>query len=63
MLSENQLKAIIKDVVDSGSNLIQERGMGAMGPLMGAAMSKVRGKAKPQMVQKLLQDALKREIS
>lgn len=59
MLEEEQLKAIIDDVVKNGSGLIAERGMAAMGPLMGAAMGKVRGKAQPQLVQKLLLEAIK----
>lgn len=62
MLSEDQLKAIIDEVVVNGLDLVKERGMGAMGPLMGAAMSKVRGKAQPQLVQKLLQAAIKTRI-
>jgi glutamyl-tRNA(Gln) amidotransferase subunit E len=62
MMSEAQLKSIVDEVVAGGSDLIKERGMGAMGPLMGAAMSKVRGKAQPQAVQKLLQTAIKAKL-
>jgi glutamyl-tRNA(Gln) amidotransferase subunit E len=62
MLSEEHLKAIITEVVEGGTDLIKEREMGAMGPLMGAAMSKVRGKAQPQLVQKLLQEAIKARL-
>jgi glutamyl-tRNA(Gln) amidotransferase subunit E len=49
-------------VVKDGSDLIAERGMASMGPLMGAAMSKVRGKAQPQLVQKLLLEAIKAKL-
>ncbi len=62
LLSEEELKKIISDVVKEGSNLIAERGMGAMGPLMGTAMSKVRGKAKPKAVQKLLQSVIQSKL-
>jgi glutamyl-tRNA(Gln) amidotransferase subunit E len=62
MISEAQLKAIIEEVVKNGMDLVKERGMGSMGPLMGAAMSEVRGKAQPQVVQKLLQAAIKARI-
>ncbi len=62
MLGEEQLKAIIDEVVSGGADLIKERGMAAMGPLMGSAMSKVRGKAQPQLVQKLLQEAIKAKL-
>ena len=62
MLSEEQLKAIVTEVVDDGSDLIKDRGIGAMGPLMGSAMSKVRGKAQPQLVQRLLQEAIKARL-
>ena len=59
MLGEDELKKIIDEVVQKGMDLVKERGMGSMGPLMGAVMSKVRGKAQPQLVQKLLQSAIK----
>jgi len=62
MISEDQLKAIIEEVVNNGMDLVKERGMGSMGPLMGATMSKVRGKAQPQVVQKLLQAAIKARL-
>ena len=62
MLEEEQLQAIIDEVVESGSELIAERGMGSMGPLMGAVMGKVRGKAQPQLVQKHLQKAIRARI-
>ena len=56
-------KAIIDEVVEGGSGLIAERGMGAMGALMGAAMGKVRGKAQPKLVQRLLQAAIKAKLA
>jgi len=59
MLNEEQLKAVINSVVAEGANLISERGMGAIGPLMGMVMSKVRGRAQPIHVQRLLQAAIK----
>ncbi len=62
MLGEDELKKIIDEVVQNGLDLVEERGMSSMGPLMGAAMSKVRGKAQPQLVQKLLQSAIKARL-
>jgi glutamyl-tRNA(Gln) amidotransferase subunit E len=62
MLSEDELRGIIDEVVKNGMDLVKERGMGSMGPLMGAAMSRVRGKAQPQLVQKMLQAAIKTRL-
>ena len=62
MLDENQLKTIVEDVVRNGENLIAERGMSAIGPLMGIVMGKVRGRAQPKFVQKLLQNSIKDKI-
>jgi glutamyl-tRNA(Gln) amidotransferase subunit E len=62
LLNEDELKSIIDEVVEGGSDLIKERGMSAMGPLMGAAMGKVRGKAQPQVVQRLLLEAIKARL-
>jgi glutamyl-tRNA(Gln) amidotransferase subunit E len=38
--------------------MVEERGMGAMGPLMGMSMKKLKGKADGKLVNKLLRDKL-----
>jgi glutamyl-tRNA(Gln) amidotransferase subunit E len=62
LLSEEQLKSIIENIVKGGTELIEQRGMKALGPLMGAVMGKVRGRAQPQLVQKLLLEAIKSKL-
>ncbi|WP_371133314.1 hypothetical protein [Sediminibacterium sp.] len=36
--------------------MVKERGMGAMGPLMGMAMKELKGKADGKLVNKLLRE-------
>jgi glutamyl-tRNA(Gln) amidotransferase subunit E len=59
MMSSEELAELINGVVEEKADLVAERGMRAMGPLMGVVMGQVRGRAKPQEVQRLLQSALK----
>jgi len=54
MLSERELKAIVEDVVHSRLDLIKERGIGAIAPLMGVVMKQVRGKADGRLVNDML---------
>ena len=63
MISEDRLKIIIEEIVENNLNLINERGMSAMGSLMGIAMSKLRGRVQPQMVQKMLHETIKIKLS
>ncbi|MFH2109818.1 MAG: Glu-tRNA(Gln) amidotransferase subunit GatE [Candidatus Bathyarchaeota archaeon] len=58
-MSLSELEALIGAVVEERAGLVAERGMGAMGPLMGVVMGQVRGRAQPRDVQRLLQAALK----
>jgi glutamyl-tRNA(Gln) amidotransferase subunit E len=59
LLNECELRAIIEDVVKCSSVLIKEQGMGTIGILMGSVMSKVRGKAQPQVVKRFLEETIK----
>lgn len=57
-ISLEQLKNIIKEVVDKNIELIKEREMRAMGPLMGEVMKKVRGKIDGEIVSKELKSQI-----
>ncbi len=46
LLSEDEVRAIIHDIVSGQENMVKERQMGAMGPLMGMSMKQLKGKAK-----------------
>lgn len=56
MLSEEDVNHIIENIVSNNENMVKERGMGAMGPLMGMAMKELKGKADGKLVNKLLRE-------
>jgi len=58
MLSLEDVEKIIIEIVESGKEMISNRGIGAMGPLMGMAMKKLKGKADGNLVNKLLKDKI-----
>lgn len=58
MLSEGDVEKIIDEIMESNKKMIDERGMAAMGSLMGMAMKKLKGKADGKLVNKLLKDKL-----
>jgi len=58
-LSEDQVWEILVGVVEENAELVSSRGQGALGPLMGRAMARLRGRAQPQMVQRLLKKILR----
>jgi glutamyl-tRNA(Gln) amidotransferase subunit E len=57
-ISIEELKTIIKKIVDNNINLIQNKEMRAMGPLMGEIMKEVRGKIDGAIVSKELKNRL-----
>jgi len=61
VISEDELKAFIKKVVEDNTSLIQEQRENSMGILMGIIMKKLRGKADATLVSKLLKERLKKE--
>jgi glutamyl-tRNA(Gln) amidotransferase subunit E len=63
MLSDDDVEKIINELANSNITIIKERGMGAMGPLMGMAMKKLKGKADGKLVNKLLKDKIQSIIS
>lgn len=63
MLSPHDVEKIIIGIVDSNTEMIKERGMGSMGPLMGMAMKKLKGKADGKLVNKFLKDKIQSIIN
>lgn len=63
MLSAEDVEKIIIEIVESNKAMVDDRGMGAMGPLMGMAMKKLKGKADGKLVNKLLKDKIQNIIS
>ncbi|MCK9152094.1 Glu-tRNA(Gln) amidotransferase subunit GatE [Methanobacterium alcaliphilum] len=60
MLTEDDVASIIEKIISSNSKMVEERGMGAMGPLMGMAMKELKGKADGKLVNKLLKENLQK---
>ena len=58
MLSEEKVEDIIDDLISKNIKIIKERGMGAMGALMGKSMQKLHGKADGKLVNKFLKDKI-----
>lgn len=60
LLSDAELQAIVEEVADQFEDTIKEKGMGAMGTLMGQAMAAVQGRAEGKtvsnMVRKVIQN-------
>jgi len=61
-ISVEDLKELIKEIVNTNSKMIKEKGIRAKGPLMGVVMKKVRGKIDGAIVSKELENALKEKI-
>jgi len=62
LLSEEELREIIKENIEALRDVIKERGLKAMSIVMGKVMSVVRGKADGKLVSKLVQEEIKRII-
>ena len=63
MLSKKELSEIIDKILRENIRLINERGVNALGPLMGRVMSKVRGKADAKDVNTILREKLRKIMS
>ncbi|MFX1316569.1 MAG: Glu-tRNA(Gln) amidotransferase subunit GatE, partial [Promethearchaeota archaeon] len=60
IISLGDLKNIIEEIVKKNKDLIKEREMRAIGPLMGEVMKKVRGKIDGAIVSKELRNSIKK---
>ena len=59
MIFQKELERIIDDLIERNKSLVEERGKGAFGPLMGMVMKKVRGRVKAEIVSGILKKRLK----
>lgn len=57
-LSDDEVKSAIAEIIQENKDMISQRGMGAMGPLMGKAMAKFKGKADGQTVNSIIKDEI-----
>ena len=58
MISPRELEAMIGKLIKENRSLIEERRMGALGPLMGMIMKRVRGRVKAELVSETLKRKL-----
>lgn len=62
VLDESAVQNIIEEIVNKNSSMVEERKMGAMGPLMGMAMKELKGKTNGKIVNKLLKEEINKLI-
>ncbi|MCL2116246.1 MAG: Glu-tRNA(Gln) amidotransferase subunit GatE [Methanobrevibacter sp.] len=62
VLDEDSVYNIIKEIVKNNSAMVEERKMGAMGPLMGISMKQLKGKADGKLVNKILKEEIQKLI-
>lgn len=60
-MDEDEVRKVIETIVSEKKDLVKQRGEGAIGPLMGVAMGKLRGKADGALVSKLLKEAIQKQ--
>ena len=58
MISEEDLKIIVNEYANKNRDLIIERGLGALGALMGIIMKDLRGRVKPEVVNRMLKEKI-----
>ena len=58
LLSEEAVRDIIHEIATQNESMIKERQMGAMGPLMGMSMKKLKGKADGSLVNKIVREEI-----
>lgn len=63
MISEEDLQRIIDEYIEKNKGLILERGLGALGTLMGLIMKDLRGRVKPETVNRILKEKISGKIS
>ena len=59
----SEVDAVIADVLASRQEFVMERGMAAMGPLMGPVMAELRGKADGAVISARLRHALQEMLA
>ena len=62
-VTREALEKIVRTIVDARSEFVAERGMGALGPLMGLVMAEVRGSVDGRLVSEVLKQEIQRQKS
>lgn len=61
-MSVEEVESIIEDIINQNITTVNEKGMGAMGLLMGRCMAQLRGKADGKIINTTLQKKLKEKV-
>ncbi|MFH0955118.1 MAG: Glu-tRNA(Gln) amidotransferase subunit GatE [Candidatus Micrarchaeota archaeon] len=62
-LSDSQVEAVIARIVEKNKALVAEKGMAAIGPLMGDAMKELRGKTSGEKISELLKKTIQKRTN
>ncbi|MEA1894401.1 MAG: Glu-tRNA(Gln) amidotransferase GatDE subunit E, partial [Euryarchaeota archaeon] len=62
-VDETEIADTIAKIVVDRSDFVRERGMDAVGPLMGVAMQNLRGKADGKLISRILTEKIREELS
>jgi glutamyl-tRNA(Gln) amidotransferase subunit E len=62
MLSSSELGSLIDGVIEKNRELIESRGKGALGALMGTIMKKARGRAEAKLINDILKKKLEQKM-
>ncbi|MCS7365196.1 MAG: GatB/YqeY domain-containing protein, partial [archaeon GB-1867-035] len=63
LIPTEELEKIIDEIINKNIQLIKNRGMKAIGPIMGEVMRKVRGKADGKKVNEIVKNKIKEQLS
>lgn len=61
-INEDEVRSIIKEIVQSKRDFVKEKGEASQSGLMGLAMSKLRGKADGKLISKVLREEIQEEL-
>ncbi|MEA3281506.1 MAG: Glu-tRNA(Gln) amidotransferase GatDE subunit E, partial [Euryarchaeota archaeon] len=62
-VDETEIADTIAKIVVDRNDFVRERGMDAVGPLMGIAMQNLRGKADGKLISRILTEKIREELS
>ena len=62
-LSSEEAERIIDAILKNKKELIKDKGMSALSPLMGIAMKELRGKIDGKIINEILKEKLKKKLS
>jgi len=62
-IDNKELVKIVNKIVSQKKNFVKERGIEALGPLMGIVMKELRGKADGNIISKILREEIQKVIS